>query len=218
MASRFPPLEAVRLHAVQEICSGVVVLRFERRHDFQAGQVLGVTLDRHLPPRLYSLCSGTGDPDAEILFNIKPDGVLTPRLATCRPGDTLLVTPPSGNFTGMDPQAWWIAAGTGIAPYRSMLRSGQTPGMLVHGGRTADRFYFADEMLEAFGTRYVRCCSQGAGEGLFAGRLTQWLREGPLPPDRQYCLCGSAEMVVEVREILLANGITLDRIVSEIYF
>ena len=35
---------------------------------------------------------------------------------------------------------------------------------------------------------------------------------------QKYYLCGSAEMVVECREILLGKGIAFSNIVAEIYF
>ena len=37
-------------------------------------------------------------------------------------------------------------------------------------------------------------------------------------PCLKYYLCGSAEMVVEIRDILIEKGIPFDRIISEIYF
>jgi ferredoxin--NADP+ reductase len=36
--------------------------------------------------------------------------------------------------------------------------------------------------------------------------------------DQKYYLCGSAEMVVESREILISKGIPFNNIVAEIYF
>ena len=39
-----------------------------------------------------------------------------------------------------------------------------------------------------------------------------------LDPDLKYYLCGSAEMVVETRDILIGKGIPFGQIISEIYF
>jgi ferredoxin--NADP+ reductase len=65
----------------------------------------------------------------------------------------------------------------------------------------------------------VRCCSQQEGNGVFAGRVTQYLEDAEdLPMDQKYYLCGSAEMVVESREILISKGIPFNNIVAEIYF
>ena len=47
------------------------------------------------------------------------------------------------------------------------------------------------------------------GNGVYEGRLTGYLRECKfLPDDRKYYLCGSAEMVVQTRDLLLSEGIS----------
>ncbi len=198
----------------------VYVLRIPKCGDFQAGQVIAVTTSPAIPPRLYSLCSGTQDTHWDILFNINHQGLLTPRLADLQAGDEIYVSMPFGSFIDHAGPSWWIAAGTGIAPFHSMLRSGLGSNkQLVHGARRAHGFYFASEFQATLDTRYTRCCSQEDGNGLYAGRLTNWLREqDALPPDMLYLLCGSAEMVVQVRDILLAKNVPFDNIRSEIYF
>lgn len=214
------PLERRQLHSITEVRKNVFVMHFERKHAFLPGQVVGISLSHDMPARLYSICSGNTEKLLSIIFDVKPEGFLTPKLAALKPGDTLYVSRPFGAFLGDEKPAWWIASGTGVAPYRSMMLSGLGNNkVLIHGGRTADSFYFQEAFLPMFGSRYIRCCSQEQGEGLYHGRLTKWLREQEqLPPDVQYYLCGSAEMVVEVRDILLGKGVKLDQILSEIYF
>ena len=213
-------LHASCVRAIREISPGVFILSLPPGATFRPGQVVAVTVDWAIPPRLFSLCNGTGDADWQILFDVKPGGLLSPRLAALRAGDPLLVSAPFGSFACGTQGDWWIAAGTGIAPFRAMLRAGLGADMrLIHGSRTPDRFYFEDEFLPLLGPRYVRCCSGAAGEGLYHGRLTAWLRDIPLPQaPTLFCLCGSPEMVVDVRDILIARGITIASIRSEIYF
>ncbi|MBU1369935.1 MAG: oxidoreductase [Bacteroidetes bacterium] len=214
------PLKPKPLLNKREISPGVFVLRFDRDHSFLPGQVVGITTEQSIPPRLYSICSGKEDAFLEILFNIKTEGILTPILAQLQEGDLVSVSKPFGSFLGDDQPAWWIAAGTGVAPYRSMLRSGLGQNKkLIHGGRTADSFYFHDEMKAAFGAAYIRCCSQESSDDFYNGRLTNWLREQKnIPTDQNFYLCGSAEMVVEVRDILISKGVAIEKLMSEIYF
>ena len=214
------PLKPRPLLQKQEISRGVFLLRFDCEQEFLPGQVVGLSTCDEVPARLYSICSGVNEPWIEILFNIKEDGILTPILAELKEGDLVQVSRPFGAFLGDEKPAWWIAAGTGIAPYRSMLRSGLGENKkLIHGGRTADSFYFETEMKQAFGQEYIRCCSQESGDGLYHGRLTNWLREQTfIPEDHMFYLCGSAEMVVEVRDILIGKDVAIDRVMSEIYF
>ena len=203
-----------------EIAKDVFVLSFPRRHPFVAGQVLGVCLRKGGTPRLYSIASGTSDDMIRLLYNIKPEGELSPGLAALKPGDTLFVSSPFGRFYGTDTPAVFIASGTGIAPFASMLRSGMDKDkILIHGGRTLDSFYFNDELTELIGKENsIRCCSQEKGVNVYEGRLTKYLREQKeLPADRKYYLCGQAEMVVETRDLLIEKGMPYENIIAEIY-
>jgi ferredoxin--NADP+ reductase len=203
-----------------EISHNVFVLSFKRDFAFRAGQVLGLAMALTDDARLYSIASGENDPNINILYNIKPGGKLTPNLAVLKPDDTLYITVPFGTYAGSSEPAYWIAAGTGIAPFYSMYRSGMGGNkIMIHGSRTLDAFYFSDKLVNDFGPRYVRCCSQQEGEGIYHGRVTQYLEESDsLPLDQKYYLCGSAEMVVECREILLGKGVPFSNVVAEIYF
>jgi len=203
-----------------EISHNVFVLSFKRDFAFRAGQVLGLAMALTDDARLYSIASGENDPNINILYNIKPGGKLTPNLAVLKPDDTLYITVPFGSYAGSSEPAYWIAAGTGIAPFYSMYRSGMGGNkIMIHGSRTLDAFYFSDKLVNDFGPRYVRCCSQQEGEGIYHGRVTQYLEESDnLPLDQKYYLCGSAEMVVECREILLGKGVPFSNVVAEIYF
>ncbi len=213
-------LSHVTVNSLQIIGNEVYVLRFNRAKDFLPGQVVAISTDLVLAPRLYSLCSGPEEAEAAVLFTEKTNGMLTPKLAKLKKGDSFWVSAPFGAFLGDENPAWWIASGTGVAPFRSMMKAGLgISKRLIHGGRTLDSFYFSDDFLPIFGTDYIRCCSQESAEGIYAGRLTQWLRDQEkLPGNCMFYLCGSAEMVVEVRDILVLKGVTIERIMSEIYF
>jgi len=204
----------------EEIAPGVFLLKYKRDFSFVPGQVVGITLDEALPPRMYSITSGMQDEDIWILFNIRPQGKLPPPLSEVNAGDTILTTEPSGNFFGTAKPSTWIASGTGIAPFVSMWRSGLKKNkILVHGGRFLHSFYFENEFKDALGKDFIRCCSQEPAEGVYHGRLTAWLKaQDNLPPNRKYYLCGSAEMVVDTRDLLIEKGIPYENILAEIYF
>ena len=204
-----------------EITKGVFVLSFPRKHSFVAGQVVGISIIKNIEPRLYSIASGNREDQIQLLYNIKPDGEVSPSLAELKAGDTIYVSAPFGSFYGTAKPAWLIASGTGVAPFLSMLRSGlHKDKVLIHGGRTLDSFYYQDEIKELIGKdNYIRCCSQEKGSGVYEGRLTNYLRElDAFPHDCKYYLCGLSEMVVETRDLLIDKGIPYENIVAEIYF
>jgi ferredoxin--NADP+ reductase len=213
-------LRPVRINRLIQTSRDAYVISFPRTFDFHAGQVIAIGLDEDDDPRVYSIASGIHDPDIDILFTVKPDGHLTPPLSNMKPGDTIFISEPFGSFLGGEEPAIWIAAGTGVAPYRSMLRSGLTQyKSLIHGGRYLDSFYFEDEFSAVLGEKYTRCCSQESAPDVYNGRVTTFVEQMPGPPtDVAYYLCGSAEMIIECREILLKRGILFMNIFSEVYF
>ncbi|MCF7973602.1 MAG: oxidoreductase [Phycisphaerae bacterium] len=202
-----------------EISPGVFLLSIKRQVEFLPGQTVKLSLDNDLPPRIYSICSGTGDAQLSVLYNIKKDGALTPRLAGLSRGDAIRVSEPGGTFIGTAEPALWIATGTGIAPFYSMLRSGLGHNKtLLHGVRYANQFYFHTEWEQQLGDRYHRFCSGEGPEGIAHGRVNRFFEQTRDPlPDRVY-ICGQATMCVEIRDLLIARGIPFGNILCEIYF
>lgn len=199
------------------------LLTLERRIDFLPGQVIGVTLGE-IAPRLYSIASGTQDDFLRILYSLKPDGVLTPLLASLKKGDELSHTKARGTFLNTKKKSVWIATGTGIAPFISMTRSDlaldQYVETLLHGTREAFHFE-SDLFIKLLGPKYKRYVSRDpkASPELMQGRVTDNLKAlNTLDKQAEYYLCGKAEMVVEVRDLLIEKGIEFSKIKSEIYF
>ena len=195
------------------------LLKFRRNFKFIAGQVIGMGLNKEIEPRLYSIASGENDEFVEVIYTEKPDGKLTPMLSLLRSGDSLMVTEPFGNYTQHDTSPVLIATGTGVAPFISMLKSGKCHNAtLIHGVRTSEYFYFTHFLKHTLGENYIQCCSSCNEKTYFNGRVTHYLQDQNLNPDKKYYLCGVAEMVVETRDLLISKGIPFSNIIAEIYF
>lgn len=196
------------------------LLRLPMLHDFKPGQVAGLGLKGFYPPRIYSIAGSDFENWIEFLFDVRPEGFLSPKLAELKAGDQIQVTKPFGTFSATHEPAWWIAGGTGIAPFKAMLDAGMHQNKtLIHGVRDLVNFYFYEDFTEALGSEYVRCCSGDKAKGCFQGRVTAYLEQLPeLPSNIHYYLCGSAEMVVDTRDVLIARGVSFNNIVAEIYF
>lgn len=214
------PLFKTTLLNIQEITSEVFVLAFARTEDFRPGQMLAIALNTDEAPRLYSIASGNKDENYRILFNIQHQGYLTPRLSKVKVGDSLFISKPFGSFYGTEDEDYWIAAGTGIAPFISMLESGMANNKtLIHGGRALESFYFADDFKAVLSDRYIKCSSLLKEPGIYQGRLTEYLRNiENLPLDINYYICGSSQLIVDVRDILIEKGVPFNNIIAEIYF
>ncbi len=213
-------LSKIKVIRQREISRGVFILSFIRPWDFTAGQVVGLAGSENDEARLYSIASGELDEEVDILYNINPDGKLTPWMSQLNTADTLWVSEPFGSFCSSGEPAWWIASGTGIAPFASMFRTGLHKNKkILHGGRDLESFYFHELFEPELKENYIRCCSREVSPDVYHGRITQYLKEHhALPTNEKYYLCGSAEMVVDARDILIEKGIPFDNIISEIYF
>lgn len=204
----------------EEIVKDIFLLKLKKKDEFIAGQFIALAMELKGTSRLYSIASGVDSEHIDLLYDKKPEGLLTPKMIKLGKGDEVYISKPFGSFLGDEKPAWWIAAGTGIAPFASMFFSGlHINKTLIHGGKTRNSFYFENDFLPVLGNNYIRCCSQETAEGLYPGRLTKYLSElKEIPADQKYYLCGSVEMVVDVRDILISRGIPYSNILAEIFF
>ena len=213
-------LNAVKIISNELLTEGVHYISIEKPFDFKPGQVVAIAMHANDEPRLYSIASGINKQHLSILFDVKPDGELTPPLSLVQPNDTVFISEPFGKFLCLEQPATWIATGTGIAPFISLVESARAENIqLLHGARTLDKFFFQDYLETQLGHNYLRFCTTESNEKTIAGRLTSYLENTEnLPTDNKYYLCGSSQMVIDVREILIARGIAFDNIIAEIYF
>ena len=109
----------------------------------------------------------------------------------------------------------FIASGTGIAPFRSIVRTyPDIDYTLIHGVRFANESY---DKHEYAGDRYVLCTSRDT-KGTYLGRLTGYLKDCTFAPETQFFLCGNSDMIFDALEILKAKGFERDQIHCEVYF
>ncbi len=208
-----------QVKSIRRLTGDVYVLSFKRDFSFRAGQVIAIDIEPDGQPRLYSIASGISDPDIEILFDEKPNGKLTPRLSKLKAGDYIYASEPFGTFSSDDNPAYWIATGTGIAPFVSMIRSGLRKNKtVVQGAKNDESFYLSENFEVLSNENYIRCCSQQSDTVHYKGRLTEWLKGKELSVNVNYYLCGSADMIIMVRDLLISKGIPFKNIISETYF
>jgi len=213
------PLRPVDVTRLEPSGPDAWTLYWKRDFDFRPGQVVALSIFPQGQQRLYSLASASGGEEASVLFNLAPDGWLTPQLQAVRPGHRIYASNPFGSFIGLPGPAVWVANGTGVAPFLSMALSGLTEEkILIQGARVRNQFYGQEVLAPLLGDQYFRCASADTGDGLQPGRLTAFLESRSWPADRPFYLCGSASMIVEARDILIRRGVPFKNILSEVYF
>jgi len=188
---------------------------------FRAGQ--HIRLQAQGLDRDYSLTSGPEEAPLTLLIRRVPEGTLTPFLASLEPGAELAFSGPRGHFVfrPSDRPVVFVATGTGIAPFSSMVRSGVRDFLLLHGVREPEDLCYEDLFRAA--AREVIPCLTGHGGGrnprpdAFSGRVTAYL-EADLP--RRPCdfyLCGREEMIRDVT-LLVDEAFPGSRVYAEIFF
>ena len=175
-------------------------IELSRPHDFQftPGQTLCIlsgSLERH-----YSMASSPQEPIIALCVRHITGGELSPVLAGAPIGTLFSFRGPQGYFTyrPSEREAVFVATGSGIAPYVSMVKSGFRPFLLLHGVRTAEELYSRSLLSRAAGT-YIGCLSEGgAVAGLFDGRVTDYIERHLSPGHYDFYLCGNQRMVRDV--------------------
>lgn len=208
-----------KISGIRQISEFGYLLQIQYNFAWQPGEVTGLKLVENEPPRLYSIAGSENNNEITILFTEKPSGMLTPRLSEVMAGDAIYVSQPFGKFRPSSNNAWWICNGTGIAPFRGVWQKEKPEKItLIHGVRKQKEKYFQHE-ISAKNINYHACLSVEDHEQDFHGRVTEYLhKRDDLPIDANYYLCGSAEMSVEVRDILIKKGVPFMNIYTEIYF
>ena len=190
------------------------------RFQFKAGQHISIGIHGNYQSREYSIYSGTNDENLEVLVKEVENGYFSPKLRRLRTGDLVEVHGPFGRF-GMGPKAAetgkfvFIASGTGIAPFRSMIRTyPELDYTLIHGVRKSTEAYDKDEYAA---DRYVLCTSRDSN-GTYQGRLTGYLKNCTFAAETHFYLCGNSNMIFDAVEILKEKGFEGNRIHCEVYF
>ncbi len=207
---------------IRHLAPGTFVLRIERESlDFLPGQyfILSPAVETTIA-REYSVYSGENDPYLEFLIREVESGSVSKALGALSPGDEVMVDGPYGNFLIEEPgnrdrNYCFVASGTGIAPFRSFVRS--YPGLdyrILHGIRFSRERYDAREYGNG---RYTSCVSrEDAGD--FHGRVTDYLNRNPVDPGCHCYFSGNSLMVYEALRLVQLQGIPRENLFTEVFF
>jgi CDP-4-dehydro-6-deoxyglucose reductase len=204
--------------------------------EFKPGQFVTLDLPIHEKPnkrwRSYSIASapdGTGE--FELIIVLSKDGLGTNYLFNeIREGSVLTMRGPQGVFILKEEQLaedlFLICTGTGIAPFRSMIRHIFNKGIpfknihLVFGCRTREDLLYHEELTKLQsekGFHYHPTLSREKWEGHtgYVHAVYEELCEER--PAASFFLCGWKGMIDEARERIQAMGYDKKQIHFEIY-
>ena len=199
--------------------------------------MMGLEADGRPLVRAYSVASAPYEDSLEFFSIKVPDGPLTSRLQHLSEGDEVLVgRKPTGTLL-LDNlrdgrNLFLLGTGTGLAPFLSLVKDPETYErfervILVHGVRFAGDLAYSDyfetalpddeligELAAAQLTYYPTVTREPFRH---TGRISTLLESGRLHADLglpgfdsaadRFMLCGSAEMIADLKAILLGRGL-----------
>ncbi|UXU76268.1 ferredoxin--NADP reductase [Paracoccus sp. SMMA_5_TC] len=211
---------------------------------FRSGEfvMIGLPDDNGKPIlRAYSIASPSWDDELEF-YSIKvPDGPLTSRLQNIQPGDQIILRPKPVGTLVLDAllpgkRLWFLATGTGLAPFASLMRDPETyerfgQVIMMHTCRNVDELAYGRELVEnlkhdpllgelygaEFANRLLYYPTTTREASARMGRITDNLTTGKvfadlsLPPmnaaDDRAMVCGSLAFNVDVKQVLEGFGL-----------
>ena len=207
---------------------------------FRSGEfvMIGLLDERGKPLlRAYSIASPSWDEELEF-YSIKvPDGPLTSKLQHIEPGNQIILRPKPVGTLVLDAllpgkRLWFLATGTGIAPFASLMRDPETyekydQVVMMHTCRTVAELEYGRQLVE--GLRDDPLIGEFVGDKLkyyptttreefhHMGRITDNLTSGKVfkdlgiqPMDRDHdraMVCGSLDFNVDVKAVLEGFGL-----------
>lgn len=180
--------------------------------------------------RAYSTAAPPSGNRFELCLNRVQDGHFSPLLFEMHPGDTVEMKGPLGHFVLKSPPAdsIFVATGTGIAPFRSMLL-GHLAGQpeqritLVFGVRYEHSLMYRDEFerveREYSNFKFLPVLSRpdSGWKGLTGHVQPHVMRELGERRDVDIYICGMKAMVDEMRATLKEAGLDRRHIIFEKY-
>ena len=210
-----------RVLNIRSLTDSTFVLELPKsRFRFEAGQHISLSIKGDYQSREYSIYSAEEGDNLEILVKEVEGGYFSPKLRHLKKGDWVEIHGPFGKFSldnkNRDTNKHvFIASGTGIAPFHSMILS--NPGLnyqLIHGVRNATEAYEKEHYEQ---DKFVLCTSRD-DSGNFKGRVTDYLKQAGFEKNTSFYLCGNSDMIFDAMEILKSKGFGRDNVNVEVYF
>lgn len=237
-----PILIDAKLVSKKMLTSDVFELKLESSapFQFQPGQFISVLIPGAGPAgrdlrRAYSIASAPemmpGENCFELCVKLVEGGPGTNYLNNLQIGQAFKGHVPFGDFvykTSKEKHVIFVATGTGIAPFRSMVYSKvynenkPLSAKILFGVRDSSDLFYTEELAPLLGKGYVEALSRPSGQWSgFQGRVTDWLRQNSSVIDwknTEFYLCGNGAMITEVKAILTEMAVDKSAIHQEVYY
>ncbi len=212
------------------LTADIVILRFEKPEGFVylPGQFVQFRIPHEgsMVLRSYSISSHPDESDLEFCVKIVPGGKASSYFQKMETGAVAEITNAKGVFVCRpehSTQKVFIATGAGIAPIMSMVKDRVKQGdtiELLFGLRHDSDVFWVDELEKLKAayppfTYHITLSQPSSAWQGSNGRVTAHVPE--VNQLTNYYMCGSVEMVKDVRKILLERGVNTKSVHFEIF-
>jgi ring-1,2-phenylacetyl-CoA epoxidase subunit PaaE len=245
MSTQFYKLRVKEVRRETAECVSValdVPSEHKAKFEFTQGQYLTFKLPGAADVRRsYSICTSPLDHELRVAIKKLEGGVFSSYANdTLKVGDELETMSPQGRFyTPLDAKNQkkylFFAAGSGITPILAITKSilatePKSQVTLVYGNKNKGTIIFKNEIealknkhLQRLSVYHVLSRERAEAEflsGRIDGKKAQYLLEKIIPAASidECFLCGPEDMILGVKDVLLANGVPLEKIHFELFF
>ena len=210
----------LRVLDIDFLSSETFVLKVERpQTEMKSGQCFSVGTKELGINREYSIYSSQNDDFIEFLIRKVEGGIISTALSQVKVGETIEVGGPYGEFcldpSKLDKHYVFIASGTGIAPFRSFVKTyPELKYQVIHGIRKENEQYRSQEFNKS---DYIACISKPLDTEK-SMRVTSYLAKSDILPDSIFYLCGNRSMIVDSISILREKNVPGGNIFTETFF
>ncbi|MDR6397483.1 2Fe-2S iron-sulfur cluster binding domain-containing protein [Herbaspirillum seropedicae] len=227
LAEEASPIDGV-VAAVQQVAAEIMQLTIDIEEElfFEPGQYVRLHPEGTEISRSYSMANAPGARQLEFFIRQVPGGAFSGWLSQAKAGDKVKLSTPHGTFFLRDEERprLFVAGGSGIAPFLSMLRGMSTsaralPTTVLIGARTPEHLFALDE-LKALGRIMPQldvrlAVEQGAFGDSHAGYPTDLIAALGLDVSTRVYLCGPPPMVEAGRTAAQNAGIARGDVLCE---
>lgn len=196
---------------------------------FKPGQFVTINVGNNVI-RSYSIASTPGKNYIELIADTVRGGPGSQFFLNCKVGDEVEFLFPLGNFFYKESEkpVYFFCTGTGIVPFMSMIEYALTilntqRQIILYSGFRFQEDIVGDGLLKMLDIRFenfrymINLTQPPEGYEGPVGRITQYIDELK-ETDIEVYICGSNQMVLDVKEKLVAKGVPAEQIYHEMFY
>ena len=220
-----------RLASIEKISSKVYLERFELIEPKEITFLAGQTVMLSIAPGVNRAMSIASPPSEKtsitLVHDVSPMGSYSKWTLSAKAGDQMEFMGPLGNFIAYKEsprRKIFVATGTGIAPFRSMILDMLSEPMTLYWGLRHEEDIFWQKEFEEFSSshpnfRFVLTLSQAtASWSGKQGHVQDHIFSEQNLLNSDYYLCGGKEMINDMRTRLKSAGVPDAQVRFELFY